>query len=219
MSGRRGIHVLGAVAAACIVAVALALGVGGGGGSDRSHWPSASLVNLTNLTSMPGAAAPTFTLTDQRGRSISMAAQRGKVVVFESMDPECTLECPIMAQEFVDAARELGTRGSQVVFLGINVNQYHASTADVLSFSRRHHLDQLANWHFLTGSAAQLREVWHAYAIAVQPSRTGDVTHSDLMYFIDREGREKWVAAPNYNKAAIPSWGAAIASVSAHLLG
>ena len=49
--------------------------------------------------------------------------------------------------------------------------------------------------------------------------RTGDVTHSDAMYFIDRRGLARWVAAPEYDRATIPQWGAAIADIASHLLG
>ena len=108
---------------------------------------------------------------------------------------------------------------ANVVFIAVNVNQYHAWISDVLRFSREHHLEQLPNWHFLTGPTSALRRVWRAYRIVVRPSRTGDVTHSDAMYFIDRRGVAQWVAAPGYNQAAIPQWGTAIANITNHLLG
>lgn len=205
-----------AVAAAGLVA-GLAL-LGGASGRGR-EWPTSSLQALTKLTPLAGIAAPAFALSDQRGQRVSLASLRGRIVVLESMDPKCTFECPITSQEFVEAANDLGRRSSEVVFVGLNVNQYHARISDVLRFSRAHRLEQLPNWHFLTGSNAALRRVWRAYRIVVRPSRTGDVTHSDAMYFIDRRGRARWVAAPEYKKAGIPQWGAAIADIANHLLG
>jgi cytochrome oxidase Cu insertion factor (SCO1/SenC/PrrC family) len=150
---------------------------------------------------------------------VSLASLRGRIVVLESMDPECTLECPLTSQEFGYAAHDLGRRSREAVFVGVNVNQYHARISDVLRFSTEHRLVQLPNWHFLTGSTSALRRVWRAYRIVVRPSRTGDVTHSDAMYFIDRRGLVRWIAAPGYNQAAIPQWGAAIADITNHLLG
>jgi protein SCO1 len=207
---------IAAVAAAVLVAgLALLDRVGGGG----RGWPTSSLQALTKLTPLAGIAAPAFTLSDQRGRTVSLASLRGRIVVLESMDPECTLECPLISQEFVYAAHDLGRRSSEVVFIGVNVNQYRARISDVVRFSRSHQLEQLPNWHFLTGSTSALRRVWRAYRIVVIPSRTGDVTHSDEMYFIDPRGLARWVAAPEYNKATIPQWGAAIADIANHLLG
>ncbi len=167
----------------------------------------------------PAQQAPLFALVDQHGRHVSLAALRGKVVVLEPMDPHCTDICPIVSEEFVLAAQRLGARARQVVFLGVNVNQYHERPAEVDVFSRHHGLDRLANWHFLTGSTAALERVWHAYGISVQPNATGDVVHSALMWFIDPQGRERWVATPNYDKPQIPKFGAGIASVASRLLG
>jgi cytochrome oxidase Cu insertion factor (SCO1/SenC/PrrC family) len=209
--------IAGASVAAGVIASILVLTAGNAGG--RTEWPTSSLRDLTKLTKLSGTVAPPLTLTDQHGQRRSVSSLRGRVVVFESMDPECALECPLMAQEFVDAARDLGKRSAQVMLVAVNVNQFHARTADVLQFSRQHHLEQLPNWAFLTGSTAALRQVWHAYRIVVIPKRTGDVTHSDLMYFIDPRGLARWVAAPDYNQAAIPQWGAAIADVANRLVG
>lgn len=186
-------------------------------GHEGRQWPTSSLQTLTRLTPLAGIAAPAFTLSDQRGHTVSLASLRGRIVVLESMDPECTLECPITSREFVEAAHDLGRRSSEVVFVGVNVNRYHARIADVLRFSRAHHLEQLPNWHFLTGSTEALRRVWRAYRIVVRGSRSGDVTHSDAMYFIDRRGLARFVAAPENNKAAIPQWGAAIADIASHI--
>jgi len=72
---------------------------------------STSLANLMQLSPIPGARAPGFTLTDQRGHTMSLASLRGKVVVLEFMDPHCTDICPIVSQEFVDAYRKLGEGG------------------------------------------------------------------------------------------------------------
>ncbi len=173
---------------------------------------------MTHLSALPGTPAPGLTLTDQRGQLVSLAALRGNVVVIEPMDPKCTNLCPLISQELIYAAQALGGSNSRVTFLGINVNQFHARIADVQAFSREHHLDELANWHFLTGTTAQLRQAWHDYAIAVQPNRTGDVVHSALMYFVDARGRERWLAFPSANPALITQWGQAIAAVAKHLL-
>lgn len=216
MGARRRLYVWG-LAAAATSAVVIWLATSGAG-AGANQWPRTRLRELTHLSALPGALAPGFTLTDQHGRLVSLASLRGRVVVLEPMDPECTNVCPLISQEFIYAAQKLGSHTRDVTFVGINVNQFHARTSQVLGFSRLHHLDRLANWEFLTGSTAQLRRVWHDYAIAVLPSKTGDVTHSALMYFIDAQGHERWLAFPSANPGLIPQWGRAIAAVTEHLL-
>ena len=87
---------------------------------------STSLANLMQLSPVPGVRAPGFTLTDQRGHTLSLASLRGKVVVLEFMDPHCTDICPIVSEEFMNAYHDLGALAGKVVFAAINVNSYHA---------------------------------------------------------------------------------------------
>jgi cytochrome oxidase Cu insertion factor (SCO1/SenC/PrrC family) len=121
-----------------------------------------SLVNLMALTPVPEQAAPGFTLTDQAGRTISLASFKGRAVVLEFMDPHCTDICPIVSREFLDAYHGLGSAASRVVFVAVNVNAYHHGVADVPAFSREQQLNTIPSWHFLTGPVASLRAVWNA---------------------------------------------------------
>lgn len=185
-----------------------------------------------NLAALPGLPAPNFTLTDQYGRRVSLSgfARQGKEVVLEFMDTHCTDICPIVSQEFVIAHQALGPAASRVAFVAVNVNPFHASQADVASFSAEHGLSSLPDWYFLTGPVPALRSVWKAYGVAVQaPSPDVDVVHSDNMYFIDTEGRERYLALPtDYHTASgaaylpagqVEEWGQDIASVAEQVLG
>ncbi|MCL6444103.1 MAG: redoxin domain-containing protein [Alicyclobacillus sp.] len=115
---------------------------------------------LMALNRLGGTQAPNFTLTDQNGNQVSLSSFRGQNVVLSFIDPKCTDICPIVSQEFIRADKTLGDTSKSTVFLGVNVNQYHESTADVLAFSRSEGLQKLPNWHFLTGSTAALKHVW-----------------------------------------------------------
>jgi protein SCO1/2 len=144
--------------------------------------------------------------------------------VLEFMDPHCTDICPIVSQELVDAYHDLGPATAHVVFLAVNVNQYHYSVAAVNAFSNEHSLNTISSWHFLTGLPTILKPVWADYGIAVDaPSRNADIIHTSLIYFIDPKGRERYLANPTdrhtasgraYLRAAtITSWGQGIAQV------
>lgn len=167
------------------------------------------LMALTSLNNL-SAIAPDFKLTDQNGRTVTLSSLRGKAVVLEFMDPACTDICPIVSQEIIRANRLLGTKASQVVFLAVNVNQFHESKADVMAFSKEQGLNHLSNWHFLTGKTQMLQAIWKAYGIQVIPNPTGDVQHSSFMYFIKPNGSEAYVANPDNSKATIPAWGQGI---------
>ena len=44
--------------------------------------------------------APHFALTDQHGNPVSLASLRGHTVALTFLDPVCTSDCPLIAQEF-----------------------------------------------------------------------------------------------------------------------
>jgi len=179
-------------------------------------------------SSAPGSVVTGFTLTDQDGRTVSLAGLRGRPVVLEFMDPHCTDICPIVSAEFLDAYRDLGASGARVVFLAINVNPYYRSVTDMAAYSQEHQLTSIPSWHFLTGTLASLREAWQAYDVAVQaPSRNADVIHTSVIYFIDASGRERFVGAPMDDHTAagaaylpagqLTDWGHGIALVARQL--
>jgi cytochrome oxidase Cu insertion factor (SCO1/SenC/PrrC family) len=229
--------VLGAIAVVVTVVVAVAAFViarhKGAAAPRPSGIPadfSTSLANEMLLTPLPRGPAPGFTLTDQTGRTMTLSALRGKVVVLEFMDPHCTDICPIVSQEFVDAYHKLGPAARNVAFIAINVNQYHASVADVAAYSRQEALSTIPGWHFFTGPVPALKTAWRDYNIAVQaPSPDADIVHTSALYFIDSQGREAFLASPmvehtKKGTAFLPAkqiaqWATGIALIARHLAG
>lgn len=189
---------------------------------------STPLATLMFLAPIPAKPAPAFTLIDQSGHTLSLSDFRGHAVVLEFMDSHCTDICPIVSQEFIDADHDLGSAASRTVFIAVNVNADHGAVADVAAFSQEHQLDTIPNWHFFTGTAADLQPVWNSYGVVVQvPSPTVDIIHSSFVYFIDPKGRERYLANPMDDHTAsgaaylpagsLSSWGQGIALVSKSL--
>jgi cytochrome oxidase Cu insertion factor (SCO1/SenC/PrrC family) len=155
------------------------------------------LANLMSLSPVPRTHAHAFTLTDQRGRTISLASFRGRTVVLEFMDSHCTDICPIVSQELIDAYKDLGSTASHVVFLAVNVNRFHTSVTDMRTFTDEHFLNSIPSWHFMTGPPSLLKAIWSDYGVTVvAPSPTADVVHSSLIFFINRNGQEQYLANP-----------------------
>lgn len=175
------------------------------------------MMSLTPIDS-PVKQAPNFSLTDQNDKTISLESLKGKVIVIEFMDPVCKDICPIVSQEIVGANALLGGKAQNVVFLAVNVNQFHESKSDVMAFSKEQGLNKLPNWHFLTGTTAQLQAVWKAYGVEVIPNPTGDVQHSSLMFFVKKDGTEAYVANPDNSKSSIQQWGHGIQTVVTSIL-
>ena len=136
--------------------------------------------------------APPFTLTDQHGQSISLASLRGHTVALTFLDPVCTTDCPLIAQEFRQTDQQLGGQAADVDFVAVVANPIYRTTAFTNAFDRQEGLTGVPNWYFLTGSLPALERVWDSYGVLVSVETAGAmVAHSDLAFVIDPQGRER----------------------------
>ncbi len=137
-------------------------------------------------------AAPQFRLTDQNGRQVSLASLRGKVVLLTFLDPVCTSDCPLIAQEFRAADQALGAKARNVQMVAIVANPVYRAVSYTRAFDSQERLTSLPNWLFLTGSLAQLRQAWRNYAVAAEVVPSGGmIAHNDIAYVIDASGRTR----------------------------
>ena len=114
------------------------------------------------------------------------------MVLLTFLDPVCTSDCPLIAQEFRQADQLLGGRSRQVELVAVVTNPVYTLPEYTAAFDRQEHMNTLANWQYLTGSADQLKKVWRQYGIAAQILPAGGmIGHSDIAYVIDRSGRTR----------------------------
>jgi len=136
--------------------------------------------------------AASFTLTDTTGRQVSLASLHGKLVLLTFLDPVCTSDCPLIAQEFRQADEQLGAQSRNVEMVAIAANPVYYTTAYTKAFNRQEGMAGLANWHFLTGSLAQLRQAWRAYGIEDEILPAGGmIGHTEVAFAIDASGHTR----------------------------
>ena len=142
--------------------------------------------------------APAFGLVDQNGTAVSLQNLRGKAVAVTFLDPVCVSDCPLIAQELRQADGLLGSAARRVAFVAVVANPVYRAGAYLLAFDRQEGLEQLSNWHFLTGSSSELNQVWRSFGIEVAFAPGGAmIAHSDLAYVIDPAGRIRYVLDSN----------------------
>lgn len=167
-------------------------------------------------TSLPGTAAPGFTLTDQSGRAVSLGQFHGKVVVLAFVDSRCTTVCPLSTVSMTEAVSMLGPAAARhIQLLGIDANPDATAVADVRDYTVAHQLTH--SWDFLTGSAAQLAAVWRAYHVYVAASH-GNIDHEPAVYLIDGQGRERMLYLTQMAYAGVAQQAELIASGVSRLL-
>jgi protein SCO1/2 len=189
-----------------------------------------TLPAFMGITALARTPAPGFTLVDQAGAPVSLADERGDVVVLSFFDSPCDDICPVLSAEIRQADADLGAEASRVVFLVVNTDPAALSAAPASTAAARTGLGAVANWHFLTAGLGTLNDVWKAYGISVTvSSASGLVAHNEAMDFIDPTGHLRYRATPFADESAtgtfslpatdIARWGDGIATYARRLLG
>ncbi len=133
--------------------------------------------------------ASPFRLTDQHGRAVTLASLRGKAVLLTFLDPVCTSDCPLIAQEFKAAGAQLGGTDGQVELVAVVANPTYYGIQFTQAFDQQEGLSTVPNWLYLTGSLTQLQQIWAKYGVDVQDLPAGAMSaHNDLAFVIDRTG-------------------------------
>jgi protein SCO1 len=166
-----------------VVLVAAAAGCGGKSTDEQAAYRG------TVLADQP--AAPAFTLRDQNGRAVSLAAQRGRWVIVTFLYTSCPDVCPVIAGNLNAALKSAPGRDADLRVLSVSVDPARDKPAAVRRYVRQHRLAPAFRW--LLGTPAQLQPVWHAYRVAVLPGPKGTITHSTFELLIDPQGRERLV--------------------------
>ncbi len=149
-----------------------------------------------------------FALTDQNGRTVTLASLRGKVVLMTFLDPVCTTDCPLIGEEFKQTGVLLASKDKDVDLVAIVANPTYRSVEFTRAFDREDGLTSVPNWLYLTGSLSQLSQVWRDYGVTVQNLPAGAMSaHNDLAIVIDRSGniREEVGADPGPGTASTQS--------------
>jgi cytochrome oxidase Cu insertion factor (SCO1/SenC/PrrC family) len=168
--------------------------------------------------------APAFTLTDQNGRTVSLAGLHGKVVLLTFLDDTCSVDCPLIAQEFRQAGQLLSADTARVELVAINYNPVDTQVGYIQAFDRQEGMAGIPNWLYLTGTVAQLQPVWRQYAISppeILPAGSM-VGHGDYAFVIDQSGHMRqyldFDTGPG-TQATKSSFAAELTDAAQHLLG
>jgi protein SCO1/2 len=182
------------LALAALLAVALVLVVTFDG--PATHAPAGSTAGATtdvpSASGFDGAAlpgdvlAPEFTLTDQNGRSVSLADYRGQVVVLAFLYSTCGPTCILIAQQIRGALDEL-PRPVPVLF--VSADPAADTPAHVSRFLQT--VSLTGRVRYLTGSVSRLRPLWRAYRIKPASAGAGAFDDYASVLLLDPRGRER----------------------------
>ena len=147
----------------------------------------------------PPQAAPNFTLTDQSGRKVSLADERGHYAVVTFLYTHCPDVCPVIAGNLNRVLQMPIAHRTGLRVLAVSVDPKRDTPTAVKHFVAVHRL--VPAFRYLMGTHAQLAPVWRSYHIAAAPLQNGTIAHSTFEILVDPQGRERLI----YDAAATPA--------------
>jgi protein SCO1/2 len=142
---------------------------------------------------------PDFVLLNQDGNRFDSTTLRGKVIVLNFIFTTCTDVCPLFTANLAQLQRTLkDSHRGDIFFISVTTDPEVDSPKVLKAYAQRYGAD-FQNWAFLTGTEAQLKEVWKGFGIRVIRKGRGLIQHTSLTTIIDSEGirrfnyfGEKW---------------------------
>ena len=137
-----------------------------------------------------GQTVPDFTLIDQRRKSITVSAFKGKVVAITFIYTRCPLPnfCFRMSNNFGVLHQRFADRmGKDLVLLSVTFDPEHDQPETLADYARTWAKDDQA-WHFLTGPAAEVKKICREFGVNSWQDE-GFLTHSLHTVIVDRQSR------------------------------
>jgi len=154
-----------------------------GGISDLSQMKEIQRIQI-------GETVPDFKLTDQNGRSISLNAFRGKVVLLTFIYTRCPLPnfCPLMSKNFASLQERLEKRfPGKFQLLSVSIDPWFDRPEVLKEYAARYSKDD-ATWTFGTGTPEQLDAVGALFGL-VHEWAGGLINHDLRTALIAPDGR------------------------------
>jgi len=130
-----------------------------------------------------------FTLTDQRGNTITEADLRGHWSVLYFGYTYCPDVCPVTLQNVTLALEQLGRRASRIVPYFISIDPWRDTQEIMAEYAAYFHPSLVA----LTGTPAQVAEAAASFRVYYSPTskpETDDYTvdHTSILYLMAPDG-------------------------------
>ena len=136
--------------------------------------------------------APSFSLVDQQGRTVTDAGLRGNVLVLDFFFTSCRTVCPVQTSRMARVQEQIeGTPGVHLISFSVDPE---TDTPEVLqAYAGRYGADP-SRWSFLTGAPEAMDQVvagyWQIVERVPRPDGAGfDIAHSERFVLVDRAGQ------------------------------
>jgi protein SCO1/2 len=190
------------------------------GCAGKSAAPAAPSAYLGTVLDKPvPAEIARLPLTDENGRTTSLAALHGQIVVLTDFLTLCQETCPLTTGNLLDMDQTVTASGlaGRVHFVELTVDPGRDTPARLSAY--RELVGAPANWSLFTGNPATVQKIWRYFGIWYETVPEGappgvdwltgrrltyDVSHEDALIYLDAAGRERFLVAGSPNATGSP---------------
>jgi protein SCO1/2 len=176
----------------------------------------------TTLNQELPASTSSITFTDDTGKQLTLAAFKGKAVMFTPFMTLCQETCPLTTSNMqaVDASVIKAHQQNHVQMVMITIDPARDTVARLRAYRSVAEITQ-PNWTLLTASPADLTAFWKSLGVDVEKTPednppgidwmtgqplTYDLSHTDEVFMLNKSGNERFLidGMPNTQGVAPP---------------
>jgi protein SCO1 len=190
-----------------VVVGGVSIAIASGGGKKSPKLPgnahSAKSASFEGAVATPPKPAPPTVLDDHLGHQVSLAQDRGKVVLLTFLYTHCPDVCPLITANLHSTLGKLGANASKVRVVAVSVDPRGDTRKSVTAFLKVH--EMTGRMEYLLGSASKLGAVWKEWNVGSQRDASNPqfVAHSGLVYGIAASGRVTTLYPANFKPSQI----------------
>jgi protein SCO1 len=145
--------------------------------------PVSQAANADTANYLPG-----ITLTNQYGKTVSLASLKGKPVLVSFIHTSCKGVCELMTGKMKNVAGDLGANGTKVTMVSISTDPDEDGPAQLMAYAKK---EDVANdgFVFLTGKPAAIKRVLEVYGVNQRPG-DNEMTHVFELFLIGPDGHQ-----------------------------
>lgn len=139
--------------------------------------------------------APTFSVTDQNGNTVTNESMHGKVWIASLFFSECAGICPMMTSRLKDLQQTVTSPTVQLI--SFSVDPEHDTPEVMKKYADKAKADS-TRWHFVTGSKEQMFALARGLKLGMEPAHDNQpIIHSQQALLIDGKGHVRGVYDTN----------------------
>lgn len=133
---------------------------------------------------------PDVQMTDQNGKTMSLASLKGKYNVIDFIYTSCPGPCLTLTSRMTNIARHLDPRvATNINMVSITIDPEHDTPAQLLAYSHAQGADKNGQI-FLTSSPEAIEKILSAFNMRRERETDGSITHVIGIFLVGPDGRE-----------------------------